>query len=741
MFNKFIDIEKFFTNKKNVIFISVLTGIFSILIWGLARISSITPFEKGRLIVYDRNQHYIGHINCKHYNYLEYKNLPQGLKNAILATEDVSFFSNIGISLASTIKFMLLYPIYKLLSIACPGGSTITQQLVRSLFLHQRKTLFRKMKELVLSVIFTLVYSKATIMEYYVNSAYFTPDVIGFGNAAMHFFNKDIHNLNINEIAVLVSMLKSPVLFSPISNKLNSFYRKNYVLYRLLITNLINMNDFQFYSKSFPILQVKIPTFNTQILRRVISEFKHNFNSNVNKTYNIKCTFDLKLQKLCEDVLRKKCNSIEERREWKGPIGKINNYKDLKNYQANYGKLVMINVNNTYTDINGKSTPLNDLDIKKYHSKLKEGSVVVVNTKGNLCNAPIITGGISVISATNMGELLASASFLDNHKIAVDFNTVQHPPCSCIKIFLLLKLLNDKHCSLNTTCYDAPGICYENKFLYVNKEFYKYLKAKNKAPYIWVPGNWDGDFLGKISVLDFFTLSRNMPFLRLTLNYIGLEELNNYFMELGIIQKRCYYPSVALGSSWDISIEDLLSKCSILYNKTISPARIIKEINGVQFTVPDKIINLDDSAIDKTLFAMKNSIPHGLAKNLSNLNYKNIYIKTGTGNNNTNFQCLILTKEYMLSFVLKGIIPTTPLAGIASSFDVMDLASELLSQLQLSDQPISPRKDNATTKHYIDDNGTIRQKAIWNDKIQDLEYTSCDSFDDIFEQLHIFDKN
>ncbi|MCR1897370.1 transglycosylase domain-containing protein [Irregularibacter muris] len=95
------------------------------------------------------------------------------------------------------------------------GGSTITQQLAKNLFLTREKTLNRKIKELFLAWKLERTYSKEEILEMYLNNSYFGAGAYGIQEASQSFFHKEVQDLNTEECALLAGVLKGPSIYNP----------------------------------------------------------------------------------------------------------------------------------------------------------------------------------------------------------------------------------------------------------------------------------------------------------------------------------------------------------------------------------------------------------------------------------------------------------------------------------------------------------------------------------------------
>jgi len=185
----------------------------------------------GKVLLYDvHNEEKRTVVNSEDIN--------QFLKDAIVAAEDDSFYSHSGISMSSIIRAALSDIANKNMG---QGGSTITQQLVKNAFLSPEKTIIRKIKEALLAIQIEKRFSKEEILTMYLNQVPFGSNSYGAEAASLTFFNKNAKDLNLNEAALLASLIKAPSYFSPHGTHLPElFNRKDYVLNRMEELGFIN---------------------------------------------------------------------------------------------------------------------------------------------------------------------------------------------------------------------------------------------------------------------------------------------------------------------------------------------------------------------------------------------------------------------------------------------------------------------------------------------------------------------
>lgn len=157
---------------------------------------------------------------------IKYEQIPPNLKNAILAVEDTRFFDHIGIDPVRIVGAA----IKNIKTGSKEGGSTLTQQLAKNLFLSREQTLTRKMNEWLVALQIERYYTKQQIMEMYVNHIFLGASSYGFEAAAQTYFGKSVKDLTIDEAALLAGIPRSTAQYSPTSNMTGAKERRDLVL-------------------------------------------------------------------------------------------------------------------------------------------------------------------------------------------------------------------------------------------------------------------------------------------------------------------------------------------------------------------------------------------------------------------------------------------------------------------------------------------------------------------------------
>ena len=174
------------------------------------------------------------------------ENTPTQLLDTLLLVEDRDFYHHKGLS-----PLGILRALYSNLIAGrtVQGGSTLTQQLVKNMFLTRERTLSRKVQEALMAIIIELRYSKDQLLEAYINEVYlgqhYANGIYGFGLAAKFYFGKSLAALNNAQIALLVAQVKGPSYYDPWKHPSRAKKRRDLVLRLMFEQNLLSVNEFK----------------------------------------------------------------------------------------------------------------------------------------------------------------------------------------------------------------------------------------------------------------------------------------------------------------------------------------------------------------------------------------------------------------------------------------------------------------------------------------------------------------
>ena len=195
-------------------------------------------------LVYDADGELISTLKSeKDVYYLEYKDIPKIAVNSMIISEDRKFFQHNGVDYLANLRAAIALIKHK--GEITQGGSTITQQLAKNVFLTQEVSYERKIEEIYAAQELEKRYSKADIMEFYLNSIYFANGHYGIQAAAQGYFGEGVSRLSISQIVFLCAIPNNPNLYNPLTNMTNTLERRDRILNQLLEAKMITQKEYR----------------------------------------------------------------------------------------------------------------------------------------------------------------------------------------------------------------------------------------------------------------------------------------------------------------------------------------------------------------------------------------------------------------------------------------------------------------------------------------------------------------
>lgn len=252
--------------------------------------------------IYDVNGELLAELFTEKRTVVPLSKIPKDMVNAIISIEDTRFFRHWGIdpyriigAFVSNIKA----------GGVVEGGSTITQQLAKVIFLTRRKTLARKIKEVILAIQLERDYSKYEILEMYLNQIYFGNGAYGVATAAKVYFGKNVSELSLEECALLAGLPRAPSMYSPFKNPEKTIQRRAVVLARMRAVGFIT--DEQKKEAEEKNIVILPPHIATKIAPHFIDNIRQTLESKYGSMLyqgglEIYTTLDKKIQETAEKV-------------------------------------------------------------------------------------------------------------------------------------------------------------------------------------------------------------------------------------------------------------------------------------------------------------------------------------------------------------------------------------------------------------------------------------------------------
>jgi len=544
--------------------------------------------------------------------------VPQDLKNAIIAAEDARFYKHPGVDYQGLVRAVL--HILKT-GEKGPGGSTITMQVARNFFLTRDKTYVRKIKEIFLSFKIESELEKDEILELYINKIYLGNRSYGFAAASKVYYGKKIGDLELAEAAMLAGLPKAPSRYNPIVNPERALLRRDYVLRRLNELDMISDKEFT-ETKALPVsaaLHYSRPeaeaNYVGEMVRKRIQQLYGDKWSTAG--FNVYTTIRSDTQNAANDALRNALFNYERRHGFTGAIGVVETAtledpetleKVLKEYSNRGGMhpAAVINVDDTSATLvvgNGDqyTLPFEDIEwarerlgtdergdeITRVTEVLAVGDVVhlqlLADGTASMVQEPKIEGAFIAIEPLS-GKVLALVGGFDYFRSK--FNRVtqaRRQPGSTIKPFLYSAAL-ELGDTAATIYNDAPVVFHDAA-----------LEGE------WRPQNYNGRFTGPTRLREALVKSSNLVAVRV-LREMGVPVAIDHAQRFGFKSKNLPEDlSLALGNA-SVTPMELTSAFAIFANGGYKvPSHFIHRIEDprgeVLYTAP-KVVLCADCPLD-----------------------------------------------------------------------------------------------------------------------------------------------
>lgn len=513
------------------------------------------------LRIYSSNQILIAEYGDKKRTPVSIDKVPKLMQRAFLASEDDRFYQHPGVDYQGIIRAAA-----KMVQTGRKrqGGSTITMQVARNYFLTPEKTFTRKIKEIFLSLKIEKELTKDEILELYLNKIYLGQRAYGVAAAAQIYFNKQLSELTLAEMATIAGLPKAPSRDNPISNPSRATQRRNYVLRRLFQLNDISEQDYiaasntdMETSKQESIDHIDSAYFSETIRSLMQSKYPNNLYTSGLK---VSTTLDIKHQKQANRALRNNLHAYDNRHGFRGAettiswpresdsksleeeLSSIQSYKDLipgvvtevtdlsaqiflnatTTVKVNFDKMKIKAPYKTADHVGDRYTSMTQV--------LRQGDIIRIyideKQQAHLRQLPRAEGAFVTLNPNSgaVTSIVGGYSFKRSK-----FNRATQAlrqPGSGIKPFIYAAAL-DKGYTTATLINDSPVVYMDN-----SSEDY------------WKPQNYSHSFFGPTPLRTGLIKSRNLVSIRL-LRDIGIDYTRTYLTRFGF-KKNDLAPSLSM---------------------------------------------------------------------------------------------------------------------------------------------------------------------------------------------------
>lgn len=512
----------------------------------------------------------IGEIKVEKGIFVPLDKIPEHVINAVIAVEDSRFWRHKGIDYLAIARAVVKDILYVGLK---EGGSTITQQLAKVMFLTPEKTLKRKLREAVLAVKIEKNLSKKEILELYLNKIYFGHGAYGVEMASRIYFGKSVKDITLSEAALIAGLIKAPLFYSPYNNLAKAQERQNIVLSRMEEEGFIKRSEKDIALKQPVYLSstrkgIEANNYFIEYIRRYLEE-KYGEETVYKQGLRVYTTLDRKAQFLAAKALQQGLRELDKRKGWRGPLEHktdVDFEKELKRKElttpvvttpGDIASGLVLKVSNKEAMIKTRGIigrlliedarwASNVIDLKKRTAKflkdfrltqiLNPGDIVKVSIKSvrgsdvrlSLEQEPEVEGALVALEPETgfVRAIIGGYDFVKS-----DFNRAiyaKRQPGSAFKPIIYAAAL-DHGFTPASIIVDEP-VTYQGG-------------PKGE----WSPENYDHKFYGPTTLREALTYSRNVVTVRLV-NDVGIDNVLEFARTVGIQSDMPRDLTIALGS-------------------------------------------------------------------------------------------------------------------------------------------------------------------------------------------------
>ncbi len=510
---------------------------------------------------------------------VDYQGIPPAFIQAIIATEDARFYHHFGVDPLGTAR-ALFTDIAHLKK--KEGGSTLTQQLAKMLFLKPDKTFRRKIQEAILAMQIEKTYTKQEILVYYCNQIYLGHGRYGVETASRFYFGKPAREMTLAESALLAGLVQRPEAYSPLRNRKLAISRRNHVLDRMAEERYVTPEQAEAAKKEIyepipPREESEMAPYFVEEVRRALDR-TYGEVTLYQEGLEVYTTLDPALQRVANEAMTRGLRAVDKREGFR-PI-RDNILRDGKETLESYkhpdwvrppeagalvhGLVTRVDRKSAVVRVAGYEASVGPEEIKWTHiqspaSIFHAGDVTLFLVREvdperkrlrlELDQEPQVEGALVAIEPAT-GEVKALVGGYDFERSEFDRATQSlRQPGSAFKPFVYLAALDSGY-TLADILFDEPTV---------------FLDSKTNVEY--QPENYTRQYYGSMTLRTALEESRNIVSVKL-INQVGYRKTIDFATRMGIRTKLSPYPSLALGAS-EVTLWDMVSAYSILPNQGI----------------------------------------------------------------------------------------------------------------------------------------------------------------------------
>ena len=581
--------------------LGAVLGFYKAILQNLPDIAQLEEWEPGKITsIFAEDGELVGEYASEKRVEVAYDQIPQILKDAIIATEDPRFFEHNGIDFRGILRAVKEDFKRILTPRRLHGGSTISQQLIRTILLHTRQTLRRKLKEVILALELEKRYTKEEILTIYCNQFWLANTAYGVESASQLYFDKSVSELNLNEAATIAGIFRGPAVYDPYKNPERTLERRNHVINRMVDEGFITIEEGDAVKQEpldvLPRLR-QDSDFAAYFKEEIRKHLEKNYGADALYKEGLKVysTLNPTYQGYAEEALKKQLHVLDKRQGWRNDKQNLIE-KGVENLEVIEEPFYVNQDDREKREaflFSWLKTTLEEGDIIEavvLEAKRAEAQVKVKSYTGKLTNKNIgwtLTNDLRKLIKTGdvihvkIGKIdeenLAFSGSLDQEPKLEGAVLGIEPQTGQIKImvggysFRRSKWNNTTQAMRQAGSVVKPFLytaALENGFTPADRVVDEPTDFVDKwSGELWSPPNYDGKYKGSVTVRQGLEESRNIVTAKL-LEFISPQVGVEYCQKFGITSPIYPYMSLSLGA-FEIKMIELVSAFTTFPNKGI----------------------------------------------------------------------------------------------------------------------------------------------------------------------------
>lgn len=510
---------------------------------------------------------------------IEYNQIPKQFINGIVATEDSHFYHHFGVDPLGIARAVVSN--VRAMKWGTQGGSTITQQLARNLFLKSEKTMSRKIQEAMLAIQIEREYTKEEILTFYSNQVYLGHGRYGVEAAAEYYFSRHAKDLSLAQCALLAGLVQGPGPLSPIRHPDRALQRRKHVLDRMREEGYVTTSE-QTSANAEPLVLLVASEedapgrYFTEEVRRYLVQ-KYGEDALYSGGLSVETTLDLASERAAEGALRAGVLQVERRRGFRSKWRNVSSQGPLDRYRdpawaagppetgRTYPALIVsLSGTSAILRVGSYRASLAPSDVAwtgrtKLSSVMRTGDLVPFRVvkridgesrlEGTIPPSPSVEGALVAIDAKS-GEIRALVGGFDFQRSEFDRAVQARRQAGSAFKPILFSAAVDKGMTAAQTLFDEPTVLVD---------------PETKQPY--QPENYYKRYYGLTTLREALEESRNIVSVVL-LDEVGYRPVIDRARSLGISTRLDPYPSMALGA-FEVSLLEMTSAYSVFPNQGV----------------------------------------------------------------------------------------------------------------------------------------------------------------------------